>query len=180
MKGDQESLTRTDPQLRYLLRLCQPETKALKATEWMMKLGDLYEAHPSELQKLEEKEADSLSDLAVVTSFMQSLSPVISLPTLSRKKNQMFVTRSQELDAEMNELKSDIDLRDFVVPIDNLLEPGVATKTLHLLDQFIIDNAGTKMGFLYQDLVEECFVEIKRQYEESVVKQKQRRINQPR
>ena len=165
MKGDPEVLRRSDPQLYYMARLCQPETNVLKATEWMMKLSDLYEAHPSELEKLEEREADSLSDLAIVTSFLQNLAPVISLPTLSRKKNQMFVARSQELDAEINELKPKIDLSDFVVPIDNLLEPGVATKTLSLLDNFIIDNAGTKMGFLYQDLVEECFVEMERQYE---------------
>ncbi|KIW25228.1 uncharacterized protein PV07_08424 [Cladophialophora immunda] len=164
MKGDPESLTRTDPQLHYMLRLCQPESDALKATEWMKKLSDLHNAHPSEREKLEEREADSLGDLAVITSFVQVLSPSISMPSLSRKKNQMFVARSQELDAEMNELKSKIDLRDFVVPIDNLLEPRVASKTLTLLDHFIIENAGTKMGFLYQDLIEECLAEIERQY----------------
>jgi hypothetical protein len=148
-----------------MLRLCQLETNALKATDWMKKLSDLHEAHPSEREKLEEREADSLSDLAIITSFMQDILPVISMSSLSRKKNQMFVARSQELDAEMNELKSKLDLRDFVVPIDNILEPGVASKTLDLLDHFIIENAGTKMGFLYQDLVQECFVEIERQFE---------------
>jgi hypothetical protein len=164
MNGDPEVLTRSDPQLHYMLRICQLETDALKATEWMKKLSDLHEAHPSEREKIGEREAESLSDLAIITSFMQALSPAISMPSLSRKKNQMFVARSQELDAEMNELKSKIELRDFVVPIDNLLEPGMASKTLILLDHFIIENAGTKMGFLYQDLVEECFVEIERQY----------------
>ncbi|KIW66111.1 hypothetical protein PV04_08315 [Phialophora macrospora] len=147
-----------------MLRLCQLETDALKATDWMNKLSELHDAHPSEREKLEEREADSLSDLAIIISFIQDLSPATSMPSLSRKKNQMFVARSQELDAEMNELKSKIDLRDLVVPIDNLLEPGVASKTLNLLDHFILENAGTKLGFLYQDLVEECFVEMERQY----------------
>ena len=167
MKGDPEVLLRSDPQLHYMLRLYQAND-ASRATEWMKKLSDLYEAHPSEQEKLYEREADSLSNLAIVTSFVQNLSSTISLPTLSRKKNQMFVTRSQELDEEINELKSKVDLTDLVVPIDNLREPGVANKALNLLDQVVIDNAGTKMGFLYQDLVEECFVEIKRQYKESI------------
>ncbi|KIV83395.1 hypothetical protein PV11_05426 [Exophiala sideris] len=164
MTGNPELLTRSDPQLHYMLRLCQPETNALKAGDWIKKLSDLHNASPSEREKLEEREADSLSDVAIITSFIQDLSPVVSMPSLSRKKSQMFVARSQELDAEMNELKSKIDLRDLVVPIDNLLEPGVASKTLILLDHFIIENTGTKMGFLYQDLIEESLVEIERQY----------------
>ena len=165
MNGDPEILTRSDPQLHYMLRLCQLETDALKATDWIKKLSDLHEAHPSEREKTQAREADSVGDLAIITSFIQDISPAISMPSLSRKKNQMFVTGTQALDAEMNELKSKIDLRDFVVPIDNLREPSVASKTLSLLDMFIVDNAGTKMGFLYQDLIEECFVEIERQYE---------------
>ncbi|KAF2103130.1 hypothetical protein NA57DRAFT_63799 [Rhizodiscina lignyota] len=164
MKGDPEVLTRSDPQLHYMLRLCQFETDTSKATDWMKKLSELHNSHPAEREKLEEREADSLSDLAIITSFMQDLSLAISMPSLSRKKNQMFVARSQELDAEMNELESKVDLRDFVVPIDNLLEPGVASKALTLLDRFIIEHAGTKVGFLYQDLVEECLDEIERQY----------------
>ena len=163
MNADPEVLTRTDPQLHYMLRLCQPETNVLRAADWMKKLSNLHEAHPSERAKLEEREADSLSDLAIITSFVQDLSRVISMPSLSHKKNQMFVARSQQLDAEMNLLMSMIDLRDFVVPIDNLLEPGVASKSLIFLDHFVVQNAGTKMGFLYQDLIEECFVEIERQ-----------------
>lgn len=164
MKGNPEVLTRSDPQLHYVLRLCQPETTAAKAAAWMKKLGDLHEAHPSEREKLEERELDSFCDLATITAFIQDLSPVVSMPSLSHKKNQIFVARSQALDAELNELKSQIDLRDFVVPIDNLLEPGVASKTLDLLDHFIIENAGTKMGFLYQDLIDECFAAIEIQY----------------
>lgn len=163
MNADPEVLTRTDPQLHYMLRLCQPETNVLRAADWMKKLSNLHEAHPSERVKLQEREADSLSDLAIIISFVQDLSTAISMPTLSHKKNQMFVARSQELDAEMNTLMSRIDLRDFVVPIDNLLEPEVASKSLVFLDHFVVQNAGTKMGFLYQDLIEECFVEIKRQ-----------------
>ncbi|RVX73553.1 hypothetical protein B0A52_02441 [Exophiala mesophila] len=165
MNADLELLTRTDPQLHYMLRLCQPEVNVLRAADWLKKLSDLHEAHPSERVKLEEREADSLGDLAIITSFIQDLSRATSLPSLAHKKNQMFITRSQELDAEISTLKSKIDLRDLVVPIDNLLEPEVASKSLIFLDQFVVQNAGTKMGFLYQDLIEDCFVEIERQFQ---------------
>jgi hypothetical protein len=88
----------------------------------------------------------------------------IGLPPPSRKKSHLFVARSHRLDAEMNELKTRIDLRDFVVPINNLPEPEMASMAPTRLDQFIIKNAGTKMGFLYQDQIEECFATIWKQY----------------
>lgn len=148
-----------------MLRLCQPETTATKAVDWVKKLADLHQAHPTEREKLSEGEADSLSDLAVIIGFIQDLSPVISMPSLSRKKGQMFVSRSQQLETELNTLKGEIDLRDFAVPIDNLLEPGMAEGALRALEQFVIDKTGTKMGFLYQDLVDDCFSDLRNQYE---------------
>jgi hypothetical protein len=75
----------------------------------------------------------------------------------------MFVARSQDLDAEMQVFKAKLDLRDLVVPIDNLLKPGVALKALAYLDTFIVENVGTRMGFLYQDLTEARLAEIESQ-----------------
>lgn len=54
----------------------------------------------------------------------------------------------------------EVDLSDFAVPIDNLLEPGTASGTLSALDQFVAEKTGTKMGFLYQDLIELCVSDI--------------------
>ena len=177
LKGNPDELTRSDPRLHYMLRLCQPETTAPKAVDWIKKLSDLHEAHPMEREKLEEREADALADLIVITSFIQDLSPVISMPSLSRKKGQMFVSRSQGLEAELNKLKNEIDLRDFVVPIDNLLEPGMADGALKALDQFVIEKAGTKLGFLYQDLVQDCLNDVCNQYE--IVKAKLEKKDEP-
>ncbi|KAK0730197.1 hypothetical protein B0H67DRAFT_476561 [Lasiosphaeris hirsuta] len=165
-KGNPEELTRVDPQLHYMLRLCQPEATAAKATDWMKKLADLHRAHPTEREKLSEGEVDTLSDLAVVIGFIQDLSLVISMPSLSRKKGQMFVSRLQELEAELNTIKDEVDLRDFAVPIDNLLEPGMAEGALKALEQFVIDKTGTKMGLLYQDMVEDCFSDLQKRYEQ--------------
>ncbi|KAM0253063.1 hypothetical protein ACHAQJ_007439 [Trichoderma viride] len=170
MKIQPEELTRADPQLHYILRLCQSQTNASKAVEWIKKLSDLYESHPIDRETLHEREIDALGDLIVITAFIQDLSPVISMPALSRKKGQMFVSRSQELDAELNKLRSEIDLRDFAVPIDNLLEPGMTHGALIKLDQFVVGKAGSKMGFLYQDLMEDCLADLENQYQATKAK----------
>ncbi len=174
VKCDPEVLTRVDPQLHYMLQLCNPNINATKAVEWMKKLGDLYSAHPEERKKLSERESDALCDLAIVVYFIQDLAPVISMPSLSRKQGQMFSARSQGLDAEMNELKTQIDLRDYMVPIANLLEPGVASKALDTLDQFIVEKQGTQKGFVYQDLIEDCLLDLEKRYQKVKAKQEQK------
>ncbi|KAI1085408.1 hypothetical protein F5B20DRAFT_2517 [Whalleya microplaca] len=150
MKAKPELLTREDPQLHYMLRLCQPETNASKAVDWMMKLDDLHGADSSE------REVVAVYDLAVIIGFIHSLSPVISMPSINRKKGHLFVSRSIQLEGELNKLKPQLDLTEFAVPIDNLLEPGMAEGALKALDRFIVEQTGTKLGFLYQDIIEDC------------------------
>jgi hypothetical protein len=48
MKAHPDVLTGGKPRLHYILRLCQLETNALKATVWIKKTNDPHEAHPSE------------------------------------------------------------------------------------------------------------------------------------
>jgi hypothetical protein len=155
MKGDPAVLTRENPQLHYILRLCQAETNASRAVAWIKKLDDLHRTHPTERDNMEEREWDSFSDLAVITEFVQSLSASLPLPPINLRKGQMYVSRSKETAVELDLLKTQIDLADFAVPIGNLLEPGMAEGALNALDQFIVDRTGTKMGFLYQDLIED-------------------------
>ncbi|KAJ9136586.1 hypothetical protein NKR23_g9694 [Pleurostoma richardsiae] len=166
MKGKPEAHTRSNPQLHYMLRLCQTETTASKAVDWMKMLIDLQEAHPEKREMLEEREADALCDLAVIVGFIHDLSPVISMPTLSRKKGQAFVSRFHELDVELNQLKKQVDLREFAAPVTQLLQPGMAEETLNKLDQSVTDMAGTKMGFLYQDLVDDSFSDLQSHLEQ--------------
>lgn len=154
----------SDLQLQTMLDICRPNTGASKTAGLLKDLLQRYESHPVEQEDLQEREFGALCDLAAVVGFMQDLSPAISMPALSRKKGQMFVSRSQDLEAELNKIKDEVDLRDFVVPIDNLLEPGMAEGALKALDRFIIEKTGTKLGFLYQDLVEDCFSDLEHQY----------------
>jgi hypothetical protein len=39
-----------------------------------------------------------------------------------------------------------------------------------MLDQYIVEKTGTKLGFLYQDLVEDCVSVIRKQYEQQKAK----------
>ncbi|OHE93648.1 hypothetical protein CORC01_11051 [Colletotrichum orchidophilum] len=166
LKGNPGDLTRSDPQLHYILRLCHPDTTASKAVDWLKKLGDLHQAYPQERENLVESEFESLCDLATTVAFIQDVTRTISAPAPSRKRGQLFVSRSQELETELNKLKTGLDLRDFAVPIDNLLEPGMTEAALKTLDQFVVDNAGAKLGVLYEDLVDECFSDLENQYEQ--------------
>jgi hypothetical protein len=40
------------------------------------------------------------------------------------------------------------------------MEPGMAGGALNALDQFVIEKTGTKIRFLYQDLIEDCVSDI--------------------
>ncbi|KGO54812.1 hypothetical protein PEX2_090650 [Penicillium expansum] len=170
VKGKPEDLTVSDPQLHYMLRLCQPKLTVSTATTWIKKLSELHETHPREREKLEEREADSLGDLAIIIGFIQDLSSVIPIPSFSNNKGQMFPSKSLELESELNQVKDQLDLLDFVVPIDNLLEPGVARGALKKLDEFTIEKSGTKMGFLYQDMLADCLSGVQTQCDEAKVK----------
>lgn len=130
-------------QLQPMLALCRPNDTASKAAGCLKSLAQRHETHPMEWEELKGREANALCDLAVVVGFIQDLSPAISMPPLSRKQGQMFVSRSQELEAELNSIRGEVDLRGFVVPIDNLREPGVAEAALKALDHFIVERTGS-------------------------------------
>lgn len=165
MKCNLKKLAKADKQLYYMMRLCQAETTPKDAADWLKKLAEFTESHPTAREQMGEREADALNDLAVVVGFIQDLSLLVSMPSLSHEKGQMFVSQSQNLEAELVGLKDQIDLLDFALPIDNLLEPGMAEGALKKLDRFIIDKVGTKIGFLYEDLVHECFAVLESQCE---------------
>ncbi|EUC43584.1 hypothetical protein COCMIDRAFT_7017 [Bipolaris oryzae ATCC 44560] len=172
LKRNPESLTVENPQLHYMLRLCQDETNWSNAAQWLQKLADLHRAHPLEQDSLSEREYDSLGDLAIIVTFIQSLSSIMQLPTPNHKKKQPFVSGCTALDKELREMKDGLDLGDFAIPIDNLLEQGMAEGALAKLDEYIVEKTGTKLGFLYEDLVESCVSNIHKQHEAQKAKSK--------
>ncbi|KAF2442392.1 ipa protein [Karstenula rhodostoma CBS 690.94] len=173
MKRDPESLTVENPQLHYMLRLCQTDTTWSKAAEWLQKLEDLHRAHPLEKDKMDEREFNALGELAVVVTFIRSLSSAVPLPALNSKKGQSFIMAFHTVEEEFSQLKIGLDLSDFAIPIDNLLEPGMADGALKALDAYVVEKIGTKLGFLYQDLVDDCVSKIHDQHEQQKAKSKE-------
>lgn len=170
LKRSPESLTVENPQLHYMLRLCQDETNWSAAASWLQRLEDLHRAHPLEQDKLSEHEFDTLGDLAIIVTFIQSLCSVSQLPTANHKKSQPFISGYAALGNELTQLKSKIDLGDSVIPIDNLLEPGMAESALTTLDKYIAEQTGSKLGFLYQDLVDDSLKTLHQQHEQQKAK----------
>ena len=144
MKGKPEVHTRDDPQLHYILRLCQPSVDASLAIEWLRKLGNLHEAHETEREKLQEREADSLCDLVDVVGFIEDLSGVLRVPRPSRQKGQLFISRSRELESKLSQLRTEIDLGDYVVPINNLMETQVFGDALKAFENFMVEKTCQK------------------------------------
>lgn len=82
MKAKPDALARMDSHLNYVLRLCQPEADFSRAIDCIKKLDRLHQTHPEEREEMMlESELDALSDLAVTTSFIQSLARTVRLPT---------------------------------------------------------------------------------------------------
>lgn len=175
LKRSPESLTVENPQLHYMLRLCQDEVNWSGAVRWLQQLEDLHRAHPLEQDKLSEREHDTLGDLAVIVTFIQSLSQVVQLPVANLKKSQPFVAGYAAIDNELRVLKDGVDLGDFAVPIDNLLEPGMADGALTALDQYLQEKTGTKIGCLYQDLVEDCISSVQKQHDQQKAKSNEKK-----
>lgn len=173
MKKDPGSLSVVDPQLYYMLRLCQTDTTWIKAKEWLQNLAELHRFNPLESDKMEEREFESLGDLAVIVTFIRSLSTVAPLPAVKKAKSELFVTRFQDLEEELRHLRTGVDLSEFVIPIGNLLEPGNADSALKILDAFIHEITGGNIGSLYQELVEDCVSKVHRQYEQQKANSKE-------
>jgi hypothetical protein len=160
MKIKPDVLTRKNPQLHYVLRLCQSPMDVASAVDWITKLDCFHQTHATETTRMLERELDAFGDLAVTTGFIQNLMISLPLPPINPKKGQIYVSRLKKLRSDIDSIKAEVDLSEFVVPIGTLLEPGVADAALAALSRFIVDKAGTGLGILYQGLNEDCLSKI--------------------
>lgn len=155
MKGQPADCTVSDPQLHYVLRLCHPDTSAATAVQWIQKLDDHNAQYADDRKKLAEPEMEALGDLAIIVSFMHMTSTAIPMAPMSKKSGLLFSARVAELELELNGLKPNADFGDYLIPMDNLLEPQVSTGALAALDEFIVQETGAKLGSLYEDVVQD-------------------------
>jgi hypothetical protein len=169
MKCTPESLTVDNPQLHYMLRLCQDD-KLVRISLVASEARDLYRSHPLEINKMVEREFDALGELAVIVTFIQSLSSVAQIPEVRSRMGHMFVSGYSNLENELRQPKADVNFGEFAILINNLLEPGMASGALTTLDQYLLEKLGTKDGFLYQDLVDDSVSNIYHCYEQQKAK----------
>ncbi|KAF8853611.1 hypothetical protein BDZ45DRAFT_761244 [Acephala macrosclerotiorum] len=159
LKVKPNTLNKKAPQISYMLKLCQPETTPSQAVDWLKKIDDLHNQNDSERDIMLEREWEAFSDLAVIVQFHQAfrtLSVAQKLPEPDLRKGQIFASRAKELAAELHVIKKDVNLATFAAPIANLKRQDMAEGALNSLDEFVEQRTGSSMGFLYEDLVEEC------------------------
>ncbi|EDO00331.1 hypothetical protein SS1G_14201 [Sclerotinia sclerotiorum 1980 UF-70] len=166
LKQDPELLTRENPQLSYIFRLCSSEIDAAKSVTWIKKLDDLYRLHPAERSEVHDGILDAFGELAVIASFVQALSATVTLPPRNPRRGQLYASRLNNLLGELESLKYEVELSRFAVPMENLLEPGMTEGAIDALDQLTARRMGTNTGFLYQDLVADCVTQIQTHYEQ--------------
>lgn len=164
MKGLPAEHTISDPQLHYALRLCHPETSPRDAVQWIEKIDSHNTRYIEDARKFSEAEIAALSDLAVIVSFMRMASTSTALPMapVSRKSGLLFTARSKDLEDELHKLKPKADFGDYLIPMDNLLEPQMATKALAALDQFIAKEREARLGSLYEKTVQDSVEDLDR------------------
>ncbi|KAJ0272903.1 hypothetical protein Brms1b_007452 [Colletotrichum noveboracense] len=143
LKGKPQDVQNSDPPLHILLRLCQPETTPQKAHGWIEQLSKLY------LKTDFDKYGATLPRDAFETMGLLSLSAAF------------FVTRAQELEAELNRLKKDLG----PVLTKKALDDGLIDGALERLDEIVAEKVGARLAFLYEDLIQDSFAYLDKQYD---------------
>ncbi|KAK5687680.1 hypothetical protein LTS10_001820 [Elasticomyces elasticus] len=164
IKGQPSNFTLSDPQLHYILRLCHPDTSHTSAAQWIQKLDDHNTRHADDRKRLTDDQALTLGDLAIIVSFMHTVSTSLTMVPGSKKTGLLFTGRTAELDVELARYKAAADFGDHLVPTHNLLEPGVAANALRALDEFVIEHAGTSLGSLYENMLDGCLNDIEKTF----------------
>ncbi|KAK2744836.1 hypothetical protein FQN57_004160 [Myotisia sp. PD_48] len=149
--------------LYSMLRLCQKQTNAREAITWMKHLDKYLEQKPNALDALSEPELNAYSNLAAIVKFVQNLVLAFPLPPFSTKKGRIYLSRLTRVEAEVDSLKGEVDLAHFATPIRNLQKPAMARGALKAIDELILHESGTELGYLYLILIQESFSKMKEQ-----------------
>jgi hypothetical protein len=164
MKGQPAECTVSNPQLHYILRLCHSDTSPSDAVSWIQKLDEHNGRYADDRAKLNETEMAALDELIMIVSFMHMISTAINMAPVSRKSGLQFTARMTDLDLILNSIKSRADFGNYVVPMNNLLEPQMATSALTALDDFVLREAGVRLGSLYEEVLTDSLSELDYMY----------------
>lgn len=171
MKGQPADCTVSDPQLHYILRICHPDTSPADALQWTQKLDEHNAIYENDRKRLSEAGITALGELVIIISFMHIMSTALPMTPVSRKSGLLFTARSAALETELKGLKSKADFGDFLVPMDNLLEPQMASSALASLDDLVTKETGAPLGSLYESIVQDSLRDLEKICLEAKAKQ---------
>ena len=160
-----ETLADENPQLYYLLRLCQGETTWIQAVTWLQKIGPRHKPHPEQEKVITNLVYDALGNIAILVTILQALSTVVPFPAANKHKGNSFTAGFRALEHDLGQLRTGVDLEDFVIPMSILLEPGVARGAWKALNEYTIEKVGDTMMSLFQNLVDKCMAGISKEHE---------------
>ncbi|KAK1993761.1 hypothetical protein LX36DRAFT_673622 [Colletotrichum falcatum] len=166
-----------DPGMRHVVRLCQPETTAEDAPEWLEALRDLCGRDPGGLaRQLRAHEADALAELVAILNFVGGLTGAAAMPPVNGRKRikGLFASRCQRVDRDLVALRGRIDLTLFTVPLVRLEKPEVAEEAVRALNKFCEQETGSSVEGHYHEAVAESLSELKRRCAQARARQKEK------
>jgi hypothetical protein len=87
MKCRPEDHPRTNPQLHYVLCLCQHDLTVSSALHWLTALNELHQAHQDLREHLKEREFHALGGFAIIIDFINKLDSAIPFQLLLTPKD---------------------------------------------------------------------------------------------
>ncbi|KAB5577812.1 hypothetical protein GE09DRAFT_1214022 [Coniochaeta sp. 2T2.1] len=159
-----EDLTRADPQMHYLLRLCSPGMEPSDTSQCLTNIGNLHTLHPDERERLSQDEFEALCNLANAVGFWNDIQPILAQRKPSRNLQWRFLTEMKQLEEELDTLRDRFDIRNIVYPISKLRNPGVAEEAITRMSEFIEEATGQTMASAYEQIIEDCIKELHRRH----------------
>ncbi|KAG9251262.1 uncharacterized protein F5Z01DRAFT_663745, partial [Emericellopsis atlantica] len=160
MVGDPRAeLSPNDPRL-WLLNACETGADAYHVAYWMRKFVapsvDGMPTKNSTLSDLPSPLRALVQHLYVSARLEVSLRAYIPMPSPSRKKGLLFLSRFYELETEFVALEAKASKMAFAKPSYRLNKPEVAKQAINTIEGLYADKYGTSLDDVYFDLVEDC------------------------
>ncbi|RAO73294.1 uncharacterized protein BHQ10_009306 [Talaromyces amestolkiae] len=166
LKSIPDRLVKEEPQLHYILRLCQPENGPIQAVHWNNMIAQLHHNQPLERDKLEEWEFEAYGEVSLTINLVNTLIVSLELPSASAKKGLTYISKLKEVMARLDPLKIHTSLRRFPIFLDDLKHPDTTVEALSIVDRFSEYYAGGSMIALYQNLNKEFLEDLEVQLQE--------------
>ncbi|KAG7053146.1 putative L-asparaginase 3 [Colletotrichum scovillei] len=148
----------------YGMQLCKPGLTHRHASFWLTKLAPYYKNKvpgvatmvPEGVEFSEFHTSINFSNLNLLVSFISDLDKQLSLPPVSDTKGQLYISRVNQLEAELATVKRNLDLRRIAPDIDRLAEPLVTSAVRDNVANAIEEKLGTSLPNRYWNLVQSC------------------------